>query len=714
MAAIDDQIQQLANSLQVSGSAFNDLLAGLVQVNNANQAAANSTLKNVNLRTIENELLQKREERERALINAMSTFGSSLTRTISGLGSFTAQLYSSTTAFDSAKISLDAFSDLFKTVTKVIADSLGPFQKLFGVGQVFKNIADAGADIAINALKNRIEQARIITDVFQSVGKAGATFGGSLGVLTEAAGKSGINLQEFGRFVSGNLQNLVGFGQTVSQSSSAIARLGMQVAENDRALLALKGSYGELAASAAEYMALQRQVGITERTENKQTVDSVRNYIRLQNELSEITGRSVAEQRRAEEQRRQVAAYQMAASKLEGDQRNNLMAVMALFDQMGPDMVSAMQEFFSNEGQMINAQNITFATMNKELFDMGVAMLGTIKQPTEQFKTSMASTAASFVPAIRAQQGALDQAGFLQLSGSRVGGDVVAMLGRTTASMIPFLNNIEKLPEIIAKLTAEGGRSVGDSTTKTLADAIKTQNDMKKLLDELALKNIEKLPDIIKATGLIAEKLIKAEMGVSEFVNLFITPDTGLIDAMKRFKTTMENTIRTMFGDGARPGVEGPLTRNNLIQATDEQLAARRDALNQQMIQIREKQEDITRTLQQDNSEANQDVANRLIRQLTDELFRVRTELGPIERQIAARGPTGGRQEGGIATEPTIVGENNQPEAVIPLARGSIPLNINFDPMLRILEQQREYLEEILSATEDNSDYLERIYHATA
>ena len=490
MAAIDDQIQQLANSLQVSGSAFNELLAGLVQVNNANQAAANSTLKNVNLRTIENELLQKREERERALINAMSTFGSSLTRTISGLGSFTAQLYSSTTAFDSAKISLDAFSDLFKTVTKVIADSLGPFQKLFGVGQVFKNIADAGADIAINALKNRIEQARIITDVFQSVGKAGATFGGSLGVLTEAAGKSGINLQEFGRFVSGNLQNLVGFGQTVSQSSSAIARLGMQVAENDRALLALKGSYGELAASAAEYMALQRQVGITERTENKQTVDSVRNYIRLQNELSEITGRSVAEQRRAEEQRRQVAAYQMAASKLEGDQRNNLMAVMALFDQMGPDMVSAMQEFFSNEGQMINAQNITFATMNKELFDMGVAMLGTIKQPTEQFKTSMASTAASFVPAIRAQQGALDQAGFLQLSGSRVGGDVVAMLGRTTASMIPFLNNIEKLPEIIAKLTAEGGRSVGDSTTKTLADAIKTQNDMKKLKYEKMYHNL--------------------------------------------------------------------------------------------------------------------------------------------------------------------------------------------------------------------------------
>ena len=711
MAAIDDQIQQLANSLQITGNAFNDLLAGLVQVNNANQAAANSTLKNVNLRTIENELLQKREERERAVINAMSTFGSSLTRTISGLGSFTAQLYSSTNAFDSAKISLDAFGDLFKTVTKVIADSLGPFQKLFGVGQVFKNIADAGADIAINALKNRIEQARIITDVFQSVGKAGATFGGSLGVLTEAAGKSGINLQEFGRFVSGNLQNLVGFGQTVSQSSSAIARLGMQVAENDRALLALKGSYGELASSAAEYMALQRQVGITERTENKQTVDSVRNYIRLQNELSEITGRSVAEQRRAEEQRRQVAAYQMAASKLEGDQRNNLMAVMALFDNMGPDMASAMQEFFANNGQMINAQNITFATMNKELFDMGVAMLGTIKQPTEQFKTSMASTAASFVPAIRAQQGALDQAGFLQLSGSRVGGDVVAMLGRTTASMIPFLNNIEKLPEIVAKLTAEGGKSVGDTTTNTLAEAIKTQNNMKIELDKLALENIKTLPQIIRATGVIAEKLIKAEMGVSEFVNLFITPDTGLITQMKKFKEKMENTIRTMFGDtaGGRLG-PGPLNRSQIEQATESELVTRKNEITSLQTQIKNSIDELTGAItQRETTDQEKPGLEAEIARLSQQLAQLRLEQGAIDKRLRP-----GQQEGGIAAEPTIVGENNQPEAVIPLARGSIPLNINLDPMIRVLEQQREYLEEILSATEDNSDYLERIYHATA
>ena len=713
MAAIDDQIQQLANSLQITGNAFNDLLAGLVQVNNANQAAANSTLKNVNARTIENELLQKREERERAVINAMSTFGSSLTRTISGLGSFTAQLYSSSTAFDSAKISLDAFGDLFKTVTKVIADSLGPFQKLFGIGNVFKNIADAGADIAINALKNRIEQARVITDVFQSVGKAGATFGGSLGVLTEAAGKSGINLQEFGRFVSGNLQNLVGFGQTVSQSSSAIARLGNQVAANDSALLALKGSYGELAASAAEYMALQRQVGVTERTENIQTVNSVRNYIRLQNELSEITGRSVAEQRRAEEQRRQVAAYQMAASKLEGDQRNNLMAVMALFDNMGPDMASAMQEFFANNGQMINAQNITFATMNKELFDMGVAMLGTIKQPTEQFKTSMASTAASFVPAIRAQQGALDQAGFLQLSGSRVGGDVVAMLGRTTASMIPFLNNIEKLPEIIAKLTAEGGRSVGDTTTKTLADAIKTQNDMKMELDKLALENIKTLPQIIRATGVIAEKLIKAEMGVSEFVNLFITPDTGLIPQMKKFKEKMENTIRTMFGDtaGGRLG-PGPLNRSQIELATTSELETRKTEIASLQTQIKNSIDELTGAItQRETTGQEKPGLEAEIARLSQQLAQLRLEQGAIDKRL--RNPPG-QQEGGIAAEPTIVGENNQPEAVIPLARGSIPLNINFDPMLRIMEQQREYLEEILSATEDNSDYLERIYHATA
>ena len=714
MAVTPQQIQDLADSLQLTSGAFNDLLTGLIQVNNANQAAANSTLKSVNARTIENELLAKREERERALISVFQQLGSGIVRSITGLGNFTAQLYTTSSIFDTAKVTFTALADITKDLSKIISNTLGIFGRWgSSVGSIFEKIVNSGVDIALNALKNRIEQAQIISDTFTNMGKAGATFGGSLDKMIEAARSSQLNLQEFGKFVAGNLQNLTGYGQSVSQSAAAIGRLTVQVANLDPALLVLKGSYGDLAASTAEYMALQRQIGIAERTDSEQTRNSVRNYIRLQNELSEITGRSAAEQKRAEEQRRQVAAYQMAASKLEGDARTNIMGLMTLFDQMGPDMASAMQEFFANNGQMINAQNITFATMNKEMFDMGVQMLSAIRQPTDEFKKSIAATAQGFTPAIRASQATMDQTGLLMLAGSKVGGDVVGMLGRTTAAMVPFLNNLEKLPEVLNKLVTEASGSAG-GTTGTLRTGIDLQNQLKKKIDELAIANLAELPKIIEATGKISLALVSTDTALNNLARR-ITNGNGVLNALEQFKNEMTTVVTNIFGPGTtRP----PTGRAGLGQQETSALLQRRSEI-ETFRQIQNEVIDrMERELQTGVSEQGTTLDSRErealqaeIRELGAARIQLITERNRIERELATRS---GRQEGGIATEPTTVGENNQPEAVIPLARGNIPLNINFEPMLRIMEQQREYLEEMVSTNNRNIDYLERIYHAVS
>lgn len=718
---MDPQIRQLAESLGILSSTVTNLTAaqeamlqGLVQVNNANQAAANSTLKSVNARTIENELLAKREERERALISVFQQLGSGIVRSISGLGNFTAQLYTTSSIFDTAKVTFTALADITKDLSKIISNTLGIFGRWgSSAGAIFERIVNSGVDIALNALKNRIEQAQIISDTFTNMGKAGATFGGSLDKMIEAARSSQLNLQEFGKFVAGNLQNLTGYGQSVSQSAAAIGRLTVQVANLDPALLVLKGSYGDLAASTAEYMALQRQIGIAERTDSEQTRNSVRNYIRLQNELSEITGRSAAEQKRAEEQRRQVAAYQMAASKLEGDARTNIMGLMTLFDQMGPDMASAMQEFFANNGQMINAQNITFATMNKEMFDMGVQMLSAISQPTDEFKKSIAATAQGLTPAIRASQATMDQTGLLMLAGSKVGGDVVGMLGRTTAAMVPFLNNLEKLPEVLNKLVTEASGSAG-GTTGTLRTGIDLQNQLKKKIDELAIANLAELPKIIEATGKISLALVSTDTALNNLARR-ITSGNGVLNALEQFKTELTAVIAGIFG----PGTTRPTTgRAGLGQQETSALQQRRSEIETLRQEQNALMDRITNQLQAGISEQGttldsntREALEAEIRELSAARIQLITERNRIDRELGTRS---GRQEGGIATEPTIVGENNQPEAVIPLARGNIPLNINFEPMIRIMEQQREYLEEILRSTDNNADYLERIYHATA
>lgn len=722
--ATDDQIRALADSLGLLSStttplsgALRDMLEGLVLVNNANQAAANSTLRNTNARSVELELLQKREEKEKAIQTAMTSFGSSLIRGINGLGSFSAQIYATTTAFESSRITLDTFSDIFKTVTQLIKDGLGPFEKMFGAGGVLKTLADAGLDLAINALKNRIEQARIITDTFQNVGKAGATFGGSLTELFNAAKESGLGLQEFGRFVSNNLQNLVGLGKTVSQSAVSITKLTEKVVEQDQALLAIAGSYGALSAQVAEYTALQRQAGIITRLDSAETSKAVKDYIRQQNILTEITGKGAAEQKRQEEERRKIAAYNIEISKLDPVARNNLQMGMGLLSNMAPELASVMTEFMANQGQLINEQSIQFATMFPEMFEMGKKIVGSINQPADQFEKSLGETSAAMAPAIRAQIDTMQQTGLLGLAASRVSNDIIQMLGRVSASFLPFEQNLRNLPDLLQTLRNQiQASNRPDDQSRTLSQAINTQRELQKELDKLAIENLKSLPTIIEATGKIATNLIKMEKEVSQVANALIGPagQGGVLGTLNQFKDNMIKAMKEMFGDTG-PAGNAPVNRQTLSQFTPEQISQRIQDLQKQSEEINARiKAAVDVSSAPGASIADQTLRDKFIGDMQQELFNLRMQIQRLDSERRTRPQAGGRQEGGIATEPMMVGENNQPEAVIPLARGSIPLNIDFNPMIRLMEQQRSFLEELLSASKDQTDYLERIYHATA
>lgn len=720
---IDAEVQRLADSLEIlkntvvtANGPLGDLLQGLVLLNNANQAAANSTLKNVNARTVESELLQKRNEREQALVNLFQTLGSSFTRTINGLGSLTAQLYSSSNAFASAIISLDTFQTVFQAVTKIIQSSLSVFSFLRGAGNAFKNIADSGVDLAINALKNRIEQARIITDTFQTVGKAGAIFGGSLGEFTESAKNSKINLQEFGKFISVSVKDLAGLGQTMSKSSVMVADLGRSVGDANKDLLVLKGSFGDLASSAAEYIALQRLTGVDTRRDSARSAEAIANYIRQQNLLTELTGLSVADQRRQAEERRRIAAFNAAAAKLDDTSRTNLDTSLTLIgQQFGPQMASIARELFENNGQLLNEESIRLMQMMPNMLDYVNSMLENIRKPTVEFQQSLGKTNREYAPQLAAMFAELERSGLLNLQASSIGPQFLRQLQDATVAYQQnkiSLEEFDKKVKEAAEAAAKGKKEAGDAGTPTgsVASAIANQNAMKIALDKLAVDNLTQLPNILKATGNIAAALVKAESAVANFANALAGEGRQSVpDALNNFRDQLQRTLGVLFGiPGVAPGStsgepfslapEGPDSdeRRAIQRLIQFQLALTRSTASLQGPGI---SEDAKSILQEENI------------RLGEEISRLRAEIDTI-RERRRNDPQ--RQEGGIATEPTTVGENNQPEAVIPLARGNIPLNINFGPMIAILEQQREYLEEILRSTDNNSDYLERIYHATA
>lgn len=70
---------------------------------------------------------------------------------------------------------------------------------------------------------------------------------------------------------------------------------------------------------------------------------------------------------------------------------------------------------------------------------------------------------------------------------------------------------------------------------------------------------------------------------------------------------------------------------------------------------------------------------------------------------------------GGIASKPTIVGEEgpSNPEAVIPLGKGKVPLDIDFGPMIQQLATQAALTQEILREMRETRDIQNRILDAT-
>ena len=74
--------------------------------------------------------------------------------------------------------------------------------------------------------------------------------------------------------------------------------------------------------------------------------------------------------------------------------------------------------------------------------------------------------------------------------------------------------------------------------------------------------------------------------------------------------------------------------------------------------------------------------------------------------------PKSGAENGGVVSRPTVVGEDFQPEAVIPLAKGNVPLNIDWSPLVNLLEQQVAQNEEMSRALKDSRELQERLLYS--
>jgi hypothetical protein len=84
----------------------------------------------------------------------------------------------------------------------------------------------------------------------------------------------------------------------------------------------------------------------------------------------------------------------------------------------------------------------------------------------------------------------------------------------------------------------------------------------------------------------------------------------------------------------------------------------------------------------------------------------------PADRTPAAVAGQPAFAEGGIATGPSLAGEAG-PEAVIPLAKGDVPLKIDWTPLVNIMHDQVSISNEIRTLLADTKNIQEDILEAT-
>jgi hypothetical protein len=662
--------------------------------------------------------LRKAKDQELQMIQAATGFFSSLfgaiKNTIQGFVSVTSTIYNTTGAFTAVGVGLDAFFGQLKNVTNVITQLGGFLSTLkgwLGVGGLvisgFNEVAKAGLDVAQSLIKFNLEGLQKQFDLFVNLNKAGMTFGGSMTEMRSVIKGTELNLQAFGKVVQDNIENFAQLGIGMTRGAKAAVEQGITIGRNNSALLRMYGSFEALSTGAAEYMALQAQIGVTDIANQKDLTQNITNYLITQRQLTELTGQSAEALRRQEQERRKELAYQDQLRKLGPQAQENMRVALGTIGRMyGPLAEKYAKEFFSTGGQVISKEGIRFASMMGPAAESIGQILENIDQNAEDFQESTAKTINLNNRSVQAAVDTISQSGIAALAQAGYGSDIVAMVTTVGGHIRAANEAAEQITQIVQQVREQAARirasgaPTGPGEDDAAARAIIRLNENLRTIDESIGKFAQKADKLTDAAFNMIQKFVSGKEDLDGIITGLADSNTSIRSLAGNFEKLAKDVARSygfQFNEG---GPQPPLANPNPGGSGDRLSKAR---LAQSIASLNRDIDQENQRLRDERDETNKDNIRQGINALVEERNRYITLLK--EQPQSA--------EGGIATGPTTVGEAG-PEAVIPLRQGGIPVKINFDPMLVVLTKQQKTLEDLVDQMRDSVTIQERLLRASA
>lgn len=286
-------------------------------------------------------------------VKANKSYNDIVQSTSRGLGQFEENVVSIGSVMDNTAANLKAAgATLSSSFKQIDADGQGMGSALTSIaGPAASSIGKMGtagkiAGGALNALAFVAGLAMGVFDstakTFYDLTKSGATFGGDMIAMRNAASASGSTLEDFGKAVGGNIKGLSSFSGGSTNGAMALTNLTREARNNQRELTRLGISYRDTPEFLAGFVGDLSNAGFSLQSfggDFGRVAKVAVTYRKDLQALSEITGKNLADQEAESKKLATDSAFQSVLADMNVEQAASMKALMASMSPLEQQML---------------------------------------------------------------------------------------------------------------------------------------------------------------------------------------------------------------------------------------------------------------------------------------------------------------------------------------------------------------------------------------
>ena len=267
----------------------------------------------------------------------------------------------------------------FANVGNSLTSAAQTFNAIPVVGGLLANVFGAVAAAAEKQLGS-----------FQQLASVGATFGGSMTAMTNAASGAGLTVEQFSKIVSSNGQAMAELGGTTEAGAKRFADLGKKMKQSGLGdeLLRLGYSTEGINKGMAGYIATMGSSGRLQGASNTQLAQGAATYMKELDGLSKITGQNREDLAKERERLAKDAQVEAAMQHLDEKQRSDMLTYIQSFPKA---QQSAIKDMLAT-GTITSEEGVKMAAMYPKLASQMQAHGRTLQAGGQISKEAMNTT----------------------------------------------------------------------------------------------------------------------------------------------------------------------------------------------------------------------------------------------------------------------------------------------------------------------------------